>query len=286
MKFCPQCGEKNPDKAKFCESCGTNIENIIPAKQGAYAKEEKNTAIAPIINFVLGLLVYCLCGIGHIVYLHLYKRGIILCAIGLMLTAIFGIILVFNDNIILTLISVVIGFVLVAYSAYDAYKCTKAINEGSALPLLFGAINPEEFSQAKMIGVAAISVVALVAFAASIVIAVDAELSEPTDVTDPIKNSDDDVVVQKKKGVQIKITYPYAWSAHIGDSNTTNPYEGVGDKTFDIDESDYDVIAAAVSKKDSNSEELRVEVIKDGTVVDMESTTKSYGTVSVSTIID
>ena len=283
LKFCPQCGEKNPDNAKFCESCGTNLEKISPAQHNTY-KKEKNTLIAPLINFLLGLILYCLCGIGHILYLHLRKRGIILCAIGLLISVIFGIMIVFNNTLILTAISLVIGTALAIYSAYDAYKCTKAINEGSDLPLLFGTINPENLSRGKMIGVGVICVVGLVALAASIVIAAEAELSEPTDAANFIENSDN--VVQKHEGVQIKITYPYAWSAHIGDSNDTNHYEGVGDKTFEIDESDYDVIAAAVSKKDSNSDELKVEGIKDGTVVDMESTTKNYGTVSVSTIID
>ncbi len=285
MKFCHQCGAQNKDEAKFCESCGTNLENIAPAKHNN-AKDQKNKIIAPLIDFILGCILYCLCGVGHIIYLQLNKRGIILCTTGLLISVIFGIIAVFNDNVILTAISLIIGLLLAIYAAIDANKCTQAINEGGELPLLFGFINPEEFSRPKMIGVAAICVIALIALAGAIVIAVNNELSSQADNAGIIGNLDDNIVVQKSSDVQIKITYPYSWSAHIGDSNTTNPYEGVGDKTFDIDESDYDVIAAAVSKKDSNSEELKVEIIKDGKVVDKESTTKSYGTVSVSTIID
>ena len=287
MKYCPQCGEQNRDGAKFCESCGTNLENIAPAKQTTSNANQKNKYIAPIIDFIFGAILYCLCGAGHIIYLKLYKRGAILGTLGIIISTIFGIIAIYNDSVVFTFISLAFGLVLTIYAAIDAHKCTQAINEGGELPLLFGFINPEEFSRPQMLGIAAVWIICLVALGAAIVMAAESELSpQATDASDIISSSDDNTVVQKQEGIQIKITYPGSWSASIGDTDTSNHYEGTGDKTFDVDESDYDVIAAAVSKKDSNSNKLKVEIIKNGEVVDQESTTKDYGTVSVSTIID
>lgn len=73
-----------------------------------------------------------------------------------------------------------------------------------------------------------------------------------------------------------------AWSASIGDTDTTVQHEGTGSKVINIDESRYDTIAAAVQKKTSGNDKLKVEIIKDGKVLDSKSTTKDYGVVTVS----
>lgn len=96
--------------------------------------------LAPLINIIAGIFIYFLCGIGHF-YLNLYKRGIALCAAGLIpviINLIFGSI---GMAFIGLIISFIVGVILIVYSAYDAFTCAKAINEGQALPLLFGQID-------------------------------------------------------------------------------------------------------------------------------------------------
>lgn len=83
-------------------------------------------------------------------------------------------------------------------------------------------------------------------------------------------------------GVKIKITCPVSWSASVGDTDNTVRYEGDTNKVITVDESKYDVIAASVQKKTSGNDKLKVEIIKDGKVLDKESTTKEYGVVTVS----
>ena len=63
MKFCPNCGAQNKDEAKFCVDCGTEIGNIIveqPQTDTANSQStgRKNNWIAPILNFIGGMLIY------------------------------------------------------------------------------------------------------------------------------------------------------------------------------------------------------------------------------------
>lgn len=278
MKFCPQCGEKNKDRAKFCENCGASLENMPPAQHNT----TKNTLIAPAVDLILGFIAYFLCGIGHIIYLRLYKRGIILGAAGLLISVVFGIIAMFNDSLIVTALSLMFGIILTVYAALDAYKCSQAINNGSELPMLFGFLNPEGLSRGAMIGVGAVCIIGIAALAGSIFIAVDSEMSD-SNISD---DSHYGIGTDKTSGVQVKITYPNSWSASIGDSNSTEHFNGKGNRTFNIDEDEYKVIAAAVTKKDGGSETIKVEIIKNGNVLNKDSTTKGYGTVSASARLD
>ncbi len=38
--FCPKCGTKNPDTAKFCRKCGTDLANIPDALSGTLSKNK------------------------------------------------------------------------------------------------------------------------------------------------------------------------------------------------------------------------------------------------------
>ncbi|MBE6486696.1 MAG: zinc ribbon domain-containing protein [Methanosphaera stadtmanae] len=176
MKKCLNCGCDNDDKANFCLSCGTKLENLLsnesldfnpnnestPQQSIDYQNEQqtfnnqpntyqgqnyqvqpqKNATIAVILDIIGGLIFYFLSGIGQL-YLGLYKRGIVLCVMGVIVTIINVIIISNFDDIGGYLITLILGIALVVYSAYDAYKCTNAINAGQPVPLLFGAMDIE-----------------------------------------------------------------------------------------------------------------------------------------------
>lgn len=104
-------------------------------------RPHKNMWIAVILDIIGGLIFYFLSGIGQI-YLGLVKRGIVLGICGIVVSIINAIlILAFGD--VGSIITLILGFALMIYSAYDAYLCTNAINEGNPLPLLFGNFDIE-----------------------------------------------------------------------------------------------------------------------------------------------
>lgn len=283
MKICPECGNTNSDNSKFCRNCGCNLENVAIANVGInqnstaqtpnQAPAQKNKWIASILNLIGGLILYCLCGIGQIVYLRLYGRGLILCAVGLFLSIISGIIIIFNESLLIDVLSFVIGMALVIYSAYDAYLCSQAINEGKKPPMLFGIIDSESLTKTHMIAIVIICIVGLLALGSAIVLSPDDDMSQQFISDDSLSGSSD---------LQIKITCPTEWSASIGDEDSSTHYEGTGNKIIYYDSHDYDVIAAVVQKTKSGSDNLKVEIIKNGKTLDMESTNKDFGVATVS----
>lgn len=100
----------------------------------------KNVWIAVILDAVGGLIFYFLSGIGQL-YLGLYTRGIVLCVLGVIVTLLNVAILLLMNEFISSILTLIIGLGLVIYSAYDAYICANAINEGRTIPLLFGALD-------------------------------------------------------------------------------------------------------------------------------------------------
>ena len=179
MKICQKCGHQNGDNTNFCASCGNSLQNVIPAdsqtntnldyvpkqqpsenptftednQQTNYQQQQydnqqtnyqnrnqKNMWIAVLLDIIGGLIFYFLSGIGQL-YLGLYTRGIVLCVTGIVVTIINAVIILTMNEIFGSILSFVIGIALVAYSAYDAYLCTNAINEGRTIPLLFGKLD-------------------------------------------------------------------------------------------------------------------------------------------------
>ena len=120
--------------------------------------------------------------------------------------------------------------------------------------------------------------VAFGAFASSLIINDIAT----TSVTDRIISNDVTSSADNDSGLIIKITCPSEWSASFGDSEDSTTYKGTGDETIELSKTRYDVLAAAVQKTKGNSDKLKVEIIKDGKVLDSDSTTKEYGVVTVS----
>lgn len=111
-----------------------------PNQQINYPTSQKNVWIAVLLNVIGGFLFYFLSGIGHL-YLGLYKRGAVLCVTGLIISLLNVAILFIFSPVIGSLLSLVLGIILVIYAAYDAYLCTHAINEGQPIPLLFGFLD-------------------------------------------------------------------------------------------------------------------------------------------------
>lgn len=291
MKFCPQCGAENKDEAKFCVDCGADISNISTAPTNAgnaipQSTGQKNKWIAPILNVIGGLIIYALCGIGHAIYLRLYKRAAIFAAGGLLLSAIFYVLFILADSLALTAITTLIGIAFTIYAAYDAYKCTEAINEGRELPALIGGLRPESLSTGMAVGAVIIALVLMIvafgAFASSIVDDVSTAGLADDIVSDNIISNDVSSSSNDNDGLIVEISYPGKWSASIGDQDTSTTYDGRGDESIEINEGRYDVIAAAVQKTDDSNDKLKVKIIKDGDTLDSDSTSKPYGVVTVS----
>ncbi len=97
-------------------------------------------------------------------------------------------------------------------------------------------------------------------------------------------SSDGDVIISDGE-LEIRISCPVGWSASIGNQSVSEPYSGTGDAVIEFDPDKYDVIAAAVQKTDAGNDELKVQFVKDGKVVDEASTTNEYGVVTVSTTV-
>lgn len=278
MKFCPKCGCENPDQAKFCVDCGEDLGKISQPR----TTKQKNKWVGVILDIIGGLISYFLVGIGQIFYLKLYKRGLIFCTIGALIVA-FNMFLQFitGGGLFITFISLILGMGWAIYAAYDAYKCVEAINGGNPIPPLFNINDPESMSRQNHIALIVIFIVALLIAGYLAVVTVSSEISDDssflTDIGDDTSVSDE--------GLVIKISCPVEWSASVGDTDTSTMYEGSGDDVIEIDGSQYDTVAAAVQKKTGGSDKLEVEILKDGDVVDSESTTKDYGVVTVSTTI-
>jgi hypothetical protein len=51
--FCPNCGARNEDNAKFCEGCGNALGAPVPGMQAPSqpASAQKNPTLAAILNF-------------------------------------------------------------------------------------------------------------------------------------------------------------------------------------------------------------------------------------------
>ena len=107
-------------------------------------------------------------------------------------------------------------------------------------------------------------------------------------LTDNMKSgsnsSGGDVIVSDGE-LEVRIICPVGWSASMGGKDNSTHYEGTGDAVIEFDPADYDVLAAAVQKTTGGNDKLKVQIVKDGKVVDEESTTDAYGVVSVSTTV-
>ena len=85
----------------------------------------------------------------------------------------------------------------------------------------------------------------------------------------------------KPTAIRIKIIYPGSWSGNYADLGSSKSVDGTGTETFTISNPEF-VVSAVFQKEDDSDRTLTVEILKDGKVVESESTSASYGVVTVS----
>ena len=101
----------------------------------------------------------------------------------------------------------------------------------------------------------------------------------PDKNTSPINEGNNNV--EQITGKQVKIIYDGEWSGAAGDVSSINSISGSGDETIDMPD-DASLISANAQKKDGSSNELTIQILKDGKVVKESSTTAEYGVAQVS----
>lgn len=100
------------------------------------------------------------------------------------------------------------------------------------------------------------------------------QTSAPTDTETATSSSSSDI--------QVRVIYSGDWTGNVGSTATQRSVEGSGDETFDIEvEQSFDVVSAVFQKTDDSDAEMTVQIIENGEVVEEQSTTAGYGTVSV-----
>ena len=101
----------------------------------------------------------------------------------------------------------------------------------------------------------------------------------PDKNTSPINDGNNNV--EQITGKQVKSIYDGEWSGAAGDVSSINSISGSGDETIDMPD-DASLISANAQKKDGSSNELTIQILKDGKVVKESSTTAEYGVAQVS----
>jgi len=86
------------------------------------------------------------------------------------------------------------------------------------------------------------------------------------------------------KTVQIKVYYNGLWQGAYGEAGSMQSVDGTGSQTYTITNPNF-VVSASFQKKDNSNSELRVEIVKDGSVIKTGSTTAAYGLVLVSSSV-
>lgn len=82
----------------------------------------------------------------------------------------------------------------------------------------------------------------------------------------------------KTNEATIQIEYSGSWSGSIGGDNSRS-VDGTGSETYTVE---GDIIVATIQKDDDSSDELTVSIMVEGKTEETESTTASYGVVTVS----
>lgn len=80
---------------------------------------------------------------------------------------------------------------------------------------------------------------------------------------------------------EVRVQYDGEWQGAISSGGSSRSVQGSGPETFEI-EGSPDVISANAQKKDDSSDELTIQILEDGEVVEETSTTASYGVAQVS----
>ena len=83
----------------------------------------------------------------------------------------------------------------------------------------------------------------------------------------------------------IIIDYSGKWSGSYGDLTTSKSIEGTGTKTIAMNNPEM-CISASIQKKDDSNNKMTVKILKNGKVLEEESTTAAYGVAVVSSFLN
>lgn len=80
--------------------------------------------------------------------------------------------------------------------------------------------------------------------------------------------------------IGVRVEYDGEWSGSISENGGSRSVDGTGPETIDVDD-ESDIISANAQKQDPGSEEITIQIIVDGEVVEEESSTAEFGLVQV-----
>lgn len=141
----------------------------------------------------------------------------------------------------------------------------------------------KEWSTAKK----AISIIGVCCIGILIIAALGGGLSSDKNTattTSSSSSSDTADTANQVKGKQVHIIYDGEWSGAAGDSSSINTISGSGEETIDLDD-DAMIVSANAQKQDESSNELTIQILKDGKVVEESSTDAPYGVAQVSATV-
>ncbi|QZX99179.1 hypothetical protein [Halobaculum rubrum] len=82
-------------------------------------------------------------------------------------------------------------------------------------------------------------------------------------------------------GYSVRIRYNGEWQGSVGTAESTRSVDGEGDRTISI-EGSPDIITVNAQKQDDSTDEITVQVLKNGDVIEEASSTAAYGLAQVS----
>jgi PGF-CTERM protein len=85
---------------------------------------------------------------------------------------------------------------------------------------------------------------------------------------------------------QIRVAYGGDWSGNVGTDGSSRSVDGSGTETIDIDAQEGDIVSANAQKDDDSSDELSVQILRDGDVIQQTNTTAEFGVATVTTSLN
>ncbi|MCU4974859.1 hypothetical protein OB955_19245 [Halobacteria archaeon AArc-m2/3/4] len=114
----------------------------------------------------------------------------------------------------------------------------------------------------------------------------DAEATADEEASDANEEAaaNEDEEVAEEDGLQVRILYDGDWSGAVGEEGSTQSVEGNGDETLDVSD-DAMIVSATAQKQDASDDELVVQILNDGEIIEEGSTTADYGVVGISVVV-
>lgn len=104
-----------------------------------------------------------------------------------------------------------------------------------------------------------------------------AQVTSEDDISEQGGNSEE---TDSGSTYEVRIEYSGEWRGSVAAGGSSRSIEGSGSETVGIDGSP-DILSANAQKNDDSSQELTIQIIEDGSVVEETSTTSEYGVAQV-----